>query len=79
MERVQKIEKRLYKSDKGGAKANFWKTEFLSSNSSKSFWKTVSKFNGSSSNPMTDIVTDDTQKANLMNNFLVREREFFSI
>ena len=58
------------------AKANFWKNEFSSSNCSKSFWKTVKKFNGSSSTLLTGplshkstIITDDKQKLNLMNDF----------
>ena len=58
------------------AKANFWKNEFSSSNCSKSFWKTVKKFNGSSSTFLTGplshkstIITDDKQKSNLMNDF----------
>ena len=52
-------------------KANFWKNEFQNSNCSKSFWKTVKKFNGSSSNHLTGPLLDKSAviKANLMNNF----------
>ena len=64
------------------AKANFWKNEFSSSNCSKSFWKTVKKFNGSSSTLSTGplshkstIITDDKQKSNLMNSFFANVGE----
>ena len=59
------------------AKAKYWKKEFQNSDSSKSFWKTVRKFNGdtikSTIGPLMDknevIVTIDKEKAELMNDF----------
>lgn len=58
------------------AKANYWKLEFQSSKTSKSFWNSVNKFNGSSANeligPLVDdskIMIDDLEKANHMNDF----------
>lgn len=59
-------------------KANYWKNEFLLSDSVKSFWKTVRKFQGvqKSKNigPLLDhnknsTATKDTEKANLLNDF----------
>ena len=58
--------------------SNYWKNEFLSSNSAKSFWKTVRKFQGikKSKNigPLIDhnknlTTTNDIEKANLLNEF----------
>ena len=59
-------------------KENYWKKKFLSSNSVKSFWKTVRKFQGikKSKNigPSIDqnknlTATKDIEKANLLNEF----------
>lgn len=58
------------------AKANYWKQEFQKCTNSKSFWSTVKKFQGKSKStnigPLiqsTDLVTDNYDKANLMNDF----------
>ena len=58
------------------SKATFWKKEFQKTSTSKSFWKTVKKFQGKTKSakigPLADnneIVLDDTKKANLMNEF----------
>ena len=62
----------------GETKANFWKNELQNSNCSKSFWKIVKKFSGSSNlltGPLSDksaVITDDTQKANLMNRTFIK-------
>ena len=59
-------------------KANYWRNEFLSSDTIKSFWKTVRKFQGGQKTqkigPLWDhrnnsIVTKNTEKANLLNDF----------
>ena len=67
------------------AKANFWKNELPSSNCSKSFWKTVKKFNGFSSTHLTGplshkstIITDDKQKSNLINDFFASVGEILT-
>ena len=57
-------------------KAEYWKKEFQKSTNSKTFWKTVKKFNGDTKaaviGPLSDnsiMLTDNSQKANLMNTF----------
>ena len=57
-------------------KANFWKNKFLESDSPKSFWSLVRKFNGDPkkqhTGPLkseTKIITRDTDKADLLNKF----------
>ena len=57
-------------------KANYWKNKFLKSDSPKSFWSLVKRFNGDSkkhhTGPLksgTEIITKDSDKANLLNNF----------
>ena len=58
------------------AKAVYWRNEFLSSDSIKSFWKTVKKFRGDTETqrigPLksnNETLTNDADKANLMNSF----------
>ena len=57
-------------------KAIYWKSKFISSDSPKSFWSLVKKFNGDSNvqriGPLKNddnIVTKDDDKSNLLNNF----------
>ena len=57
-------------------KAIYWKSKFISSDSPKSFWSLVKKFNGDSNvqriGPLkndNNIVTKDDDKSNLLNNF----------
>ena len=58
------------------AKAKYWQNEFKNSKNSKSFWKTVRKFRGDSTDtkmgPLKtneNIVTNDIEKAEVMNKF----------
>ena len=68
------------------AKANYWKTKFENTDSSKSFWKTVKQFNGTSKTPIVGPLMDDNknticndlEKANLMNNFFATVGEKLS-
>ena len=59
------------------AKVNYWKEKFAKCDSSKSFWSLMKKFNGKSINqhigPLKNendtIVTNESEKAKIMNNF----------
>ena len=64
-------------------KACYWKTKFLASDSPKSFWSVVKEFSGASNiqrvGPLKDeddmILTNDAEKANLLNSFFCWYRE----
>lgn len=58
-------------------KANYWKNKFIASDSPKTFWSLVKKYNNSNTKPnhigplknKTTFVTNDLDKANVMNEF----------
>ena len=59
------------------AKANFWKTEFQSSSSPKTFWSTVRKYKGVTKSqrigPLEDVnkvILNDLERSSVMNSFV---------